>query len=82
MGGAPPNGGVYGVNGTAPGVSIGTSVLANTTMETYFQEPIYSCFTCHSGSPASLAPGELSHIYSVIVPLAAMHDELKNKKKK
>lgn len=82
MGGAAPTGGVYGVDGTAPGVSIGTSVLANTTMETYFQQPIYSCFTCHSGSPASLSPGEISHIYSVIVPLTAMHEELKNKKKK
>lgn len=84
MGGAPPTGGVYGVDGTAPGVSIGTSVLANTTMETYFQEPVYSCFTCHSShtTPATLYPSSLSHIYSVIEPLTAMHEELKNKKKK
>jgi hypothetical protein len=84
MNGAAPNGGVYGVDGTAPGVSIGTSVLANTTMETYFQEPIYSCFTCHNShsSPSTLAPSALSHIYGVLEPLTAMHDELKNKKKK
>lgn len=84
MGGAPPTGGVYGVDGTAPGVSIGTSVLANTTMETYFQEPVYSCFTCHSShtTPATLYPSALSHIYSVIEPLTAMHEDLKNRKKK
>ncbi|MGN6398212.1 MAG: hypothetical protein ACTHMI_21750 [Mucilaginibacter sp.] len=82
MGGAAPNGGVYGVDGTAPGVSIGTSVLANTTMETYFQQPIYSCFTCHhSRTTPSLNPSDLSHIYGELEPLTAMHEELKKKKK-
>src|ERR1700722_94715 len=47
-GGAPPTGISYGVGGdTTAGVSIGTSVLANSTMETYFQSSQNSCFTCH-----------------------------------
>jgi hypothetical protein len=67
-GGAPPTGTNYGSDTTA-GVSIGTSVLANTTMETYFQTASTSCFTCHSGNPATLNPNDLSHIFSALQPL-------------
>jgi hypothetical protein len=81
-GGAPPTGGVYGVDGTAPGVSIGTSVLANSTMETYFQQPKFSCFTCHSSSVPSLNPDSISHIYGKILPLITLHDELERKNKR
>ncbi len=81
QGGAAPTGGVYGLNGTAPGVSIGTSVLANSTMETYFQQPKYSCFTCHSSSVPSLNPDSISHIYGLIQPLITLHDTMNKKKK-
>lgn len=67
-GGAPPTGVSYGSD-TSPGVSIGTSVLANSTMETYFQSASNSCFTCHSGATPSLKPGDLSHIFSALQPL-------------
>lgn len=67
-GGAPPNGSSYGSDTTA-GVAIGTSVLANSTMETYFQTPSTSCFTCHSGNTPSLNPTDLSHIFSALQPL-------------
>ncbi|SHM98938.1 hypothetical protein [Mucilaginibacter sp. OK098] len=80
-GGAAPTGGVYGLNGTAPGVSIGTSVLANSTMETYFQQPKFSCFTCHSSSVPALNPDSISHIYGKIIPLITVHDDMEKKKK-
>lgn len=68
-GGAAPNGSSYGSD-TSPGVAIGTSVLANSTMETYLQTPSTSCFTCHSASGTpGLAPGDLSHIFDAIKPL-------------
>ncbi|ASU33593.1 hypothetical protein [Mucilaginibacter xinganensis] len=81
-GGAAPNGGVYGLNGTAPGVSIGTSVLANSTMETYFQLPKFSCFTCHSSSVPSLNPDSISHIYGKLQPLITLHEVMDKKKGK
>jgi len=64
-GGAPPTGISYGVGGdTTAGVSIGTSILANSTMETYIQLSSTSCFTCHHDhSSPSLNPNELSHIF-------------------
>jgi hypothetical protein len=82
-GGAAPTGISYGSDTTA-GVSIGTNVLANSTMETYFQSPKNSCFTCHSSSPTNplLFPDTLSHIYSRLQPLIATHDLLNKKKKK
>jgi len=67
FGGAAPNGGTYG-SVTTPGVSIGTNVCANSTMETFFQAANQSCFTCHSGNN-SLSPTQLSHIFSNIVPI-------------
>ena len=53
-------------------VAIGTSQLANSTMETYFQSgtgytAFGSCFGCHhGGNPVNLTPGVLSHVYSEI----------------
>jgi hypothetical protein len=79
-GGAPPTGTSYGSD-TTPGVSIGTSVLANSTMETYFQTASTSCFTCHSGSPASLNPNDLSHIFSALQPLYDSYNRNKPAKK-
>jgi len=73
-GGAPPNGNSYGSD-TSPGVAIGTSVLANSTMETYFQSASNSCFTCHSGT--TVQPIDLSHIYSKLQPLFDAYDRAK-----
>lgn len=78
-GGAPPTGISYGSDTTA-GVSIGTSVLANSTMETYIQLTSTSCFTCHSGSTPSLAPGDLSHIFGGLQPLPPPMAQEKKKK--
>ncbi|WP_448700854.1 hypothetical protein ACFGVR_02205 [Mucilaginibacter sp. AW1-3] len=69
------------VNPPASGTTIGTSVLANTTMETYFQSTQFSCFTCHSDSPASFAPRAISHIFNHLEPLYTLHDSLNKKKK-
>jgi hypothetical protein len=80
-GGAPPTGASYGSD-TTPGVAIGTSVLANTTMETYFQTASTSCFTCHSGNPATLNPNDLSHIFSALQPLFDSYNANKKAGKK
>jgi hypothetical protein len=61
-GGAPPS----------TGVQVGTTALANTTMETYFQNSV-NCFGCHSDPPMLGGPGNsdggLSHIWGPIKPL-------------
>ena len=65
-GGVAPNGLSYSADqGQSIGDAIGTSLLANTTMETYFQTNSTSCFTCHSNGETdpSLLPGVLSHVY-------------------
>jgi hypothetical protein len=74
--GARPNGKSYSATNTTPGVAIGTSQLANSTMETYIQQgDSYnedgSCFLCHSNSKSTtgLKPMDLSHIYDAIQPL-------------
>jgi len=73
-GGAGPNGESYSVTNTTPGVAIGTSQLANSTMETYAQNgTAYSkgfgtCFACHSNN-GSLAPKDISHVFDEIQPL-------------
>lgn len=67
FGGTAPNGKVFPVDTTA-GSAIGTSVLANSTMETYFQSTTHSCFFCHSNHK-SLLPEALSHIFRNIHPL-------------
>ncbi|MBW4891578.1 hypothetical protein KXQ82_17765 [Mucilaginibacter sp. HMF5004] len=78
----------YGYAGTvSPGITIGTSVLANSTMETYFQSPTQSCFTCHSNNPGTptLSPDTISHVFANIQPFALVFnpaDTIKNKKKK
>jgi hypothetical protein len=74
--GATPTGKSYSVKKkqTSPGVAVGTSQLANSTMETYFQYGAgkfnsndASCFSCHSGSLAPNAAFDLSHIYSQLL---------------
>jgi hypothetical protein len=74
-GGAIPNGKSYSRTNTAPGVAIGASVLANSTMETYIQRPTTSCFLCHHKN--DLAPASLSHIFKEIQPLPAVPRTMK-----
>ncbi len=61
-GGAPPS----------TGVQVGTTALANTTMETYFQNSV-NCFGCHSDPPMLGGPGNqdggISHIWGPLKPL-------------
>ncbi|PWV51964.1 hypothetical protein [Chitinophaga sp. S165] len=66
FGGSAPTGSIYPADSTSGG-AIGTSVLANSTMETYFQSTSFTCFTCHSGG--SLQPAALSHVFGSIKPL-------------
>jgi hypothetical protein len=71
-GGAPPNQ----PNGVSTNI-VGTTQLANTTMETFVQGPVTAtgngtnCFSCHNQSnttgPASVA---VSHVYGVLSPVA------------
>ncbi|WP_310555612.1 hypothetical protein [Flavobacterium sp.] len=75
--GSAPNG--YSYNSSidslkVSGVAIGTSQLANSTMETYAQNgekynPYGSCFSCHSDAK-SLRPSSISHIFAKIAPLS------------
>lgn len=81
-GGAGPDGTSYLNSSSSPGTAIGTSQLANSTMETYAQNGISynlygSCFGCHNGG-GSLAPSALSHVYGDIVKLNFL--KLSNKK--
>jgi hypothetical protein len=72
-GGAAPDGTSYSATNTAPGVAIGTSQLANSTMETYAQNGASyaqygTCFSCHSNfSDPGLTPSDLSHIYAELL---------------
>lgn len=73
-GGAPPDATSYSATNTKPGVAIGTSQLANSTMETYAQNGASystygSCFSCHSSPslPYGVTPPDLSHIYSELL---------------
>ena len=69
FGGVAPTGKVYPLD-NASGASIGTSNLANSTMETYFQAADASCLFCHSRHiNSSLDPDVLSHIFKDIKPL-------------
>ncbi|SDG91073.1 hypothetical protein [Chitinophaga filiformis] len=79
-GGSVPNGGVYNPRDSISGLAIGTSLLANSTMETYFQSTSHTCFTCHHGT--SLAPADLSHVFSKIKPLNAMLQKIDKDQKK
>jgi hypothetical protein len=72
-GGIAPDGTSYSAENTAKGTAIGTSQLANSTMETYFQHgkdfnAKGSCFYCHSENKG-LAPSDLSHVYEKLNPL-------------
>lgn len=72
-GGAGPNGYSYSPNESQPGVAIGTSQLANSTMETYAQNGMNyneygSCFACHSNN-GGLKPTDLSHVFKGIIAL-------------
>lgn len=79
FGGTPPTGSVY-PNDATSGGAIGTSLLANSTMETYLQTNSTTCFTCHSNNN-SLQPGALSHVFSAIRPLTlAQKAAIKEKK--
>jgi hypothetical protein len=82
FGGAAPNGQSYAYPSpvdTVSGVAIGTSQLANSTMETYVQsyvinsEAVYaqygSCLSCHSNNN-SLRPEDLSHVFGEIQSLS------------
>ncbi|RZS92467.1 hypothetical protein [Aquimarina brevivitae] len=74
--GLAPTGTAYNAGNPKPGMSIGTSQLANSTMETYFQNDPqnsngFNCFTCHSnpGNGTGLKPADLSHMYEAIQAL-------------
>lgn len=80
FGGTAPNGQSYALPNpvdTVHGVAIGTSQLANSTMETYVQgpSPAYnqsgSCFACHHKNN-SLSPDALSHVFTGLQPLAPL----------
>ena len=68
--GTAPNGKVYSKVTDTAGYAIGTSLLSNTTMETYFQRPGKTCFTCHHRATNGLRPDSLSHVFSEINGLA------------
>jgi len=78
--GAGPNSESYSANNTVNGVAIGTSQLANSTMETYAQvgsgsyfDSHPSCFACHNNNNG-LKPEDLSHVYQDI--LNELEDQL------
>lgn len=65
--GFPPIGGFTG--SITNGAEVGTSHMANTTLETYEQFPTSNCFACHGRGLNSVTPGTLSHIFSALKPL-------------
>jgi hypothetical protein len=68
--GAAPNGQSYSAEFSKPGAAVGTNVLANSTMETYFQTSSKSCFTCHSNSKTpGVLPTDLSHFFRSLQPM-------------
>jgi hypothetical protein len=68
--GAAPNGESYSAEFSKPGSAVGTNVLANSTMETYFQTSSKSCFTCHSNSKTpGVLPTDLSHFFRSLQPM-------------
>jgi len=77
--GTAPDGTSFSVTNSQKGTAIGTSQLANTTMETYIQNGTGynkngSCFYCHhdfAKTGPTLNPGELSHVFGDILPLTA-----------
>jgi hypothetical protein len=75
IGGAAPTPAFGAPTKTNPGNQVGTSRLANSTMETYQQGANTTstggsnCFSCHASSSASIATTAVSHIYEEIKPL-------------
>lgn len=70
--GAAPYGESYSAEFLKPGSSVGTNVLANSTMETYFQTSKKSCFTCHHNpDKAGVFPTDLSHYFKALQPMFA-----------
>ncbi len=67
-GGVAPSGKNFSTSPTDPGAAIGTSLLANSTMETFKQSNSNSCFGCHNNNNG-LLPGDLSHVYDSLQPL-------------
>jgi hypothetical protein len=66
--GFPPIGSFAGT--VTNGIEVGTSQMANTTMETYEQIPSSNCFNCPARGLGTINPnGGLSHIYPVLKPL-------------
>jgi len=68
-GGAAPTGSYPGTGAQVPGQEVGTSKLANPTMETYQQGTTLwatgsNCFTCHRSNSTSV-----SHVYPSLKPL-------------
>ena len=53
--------------GPTGGNVVGTTKLANSTMETFKQS--FNCFTCHSGNMLGQGSGGLSHVWGGISPL-------------
>ncbi len=45
---------------TGPSTSVGSTLLANTTMETYLQNPTSNCFTCHQSAPSGTQPADFN----------------------
>lgn len=77
FGGNGPNGSSYPANNKSVNDAIGTSTLANSTMETTFQGGL-SCFSCHNGGNNTLSPeSRLSHIFSNIATPIPMPGALK-----
>ena len=84
--GLPPTGTSYAATNTGSGVAIGTSQLANSTMETYAQNGTAynqygSCFACHSGSTPTNNPNSISHVYSDILAWKKQSGTITSKKK-
>ncbi len=88
-GGVAPNGISYSDTSTYSGVSIGSSQLANSTMETYLSETSFfngnnSCFRCHSETNNANVPiltpdvpFGLSHVFSEIQSLNSIQEKKK-----
>lgn len=53
-------------------VQRGSLELANTTMETFFQQPSRNCFTCHNYTTES--PLDVSHIIDDLLPASETGD--------
>jgi hypothetical protein len=75
-GGYAPTGPYHRDTNEGKGAEIGTSHLANSTMETYHQAGstggASNCFSCHFSNPGQLATTDISHIFSDMLPLGSV----------